>query len=78
MSEIRAVLTEQHFQRLVAGKSIEVTDLGSGHTLKLILEDLGFDRMEAAIADAKRPDRVSAMVRNFSVMYGKPGDGHGG
>ena len=78
MSEVRIVLTEQDFQRLVAGKTTTATDLKSGHSVKMILEDLGFDRMEAAIADAKRPDRVSSMVRNFSMMYGKPGDDHGG
>ena len=54
--KIKIALEENHFRDLVAGKelSIEVPtfDGGAPITAKIILRDIGFDRMAAAISDA--------------------------
>lgn len=55
MSEIRLRLEEEHFRQLVAGKTVKIPwDEGNGreYPIKIILEDIGWDRMAQAIYDA--------------------------
>jgi hypothetical protein len=55
VSEIRIALDEQQFRQLVAGKEIVVPALLTSPgraTVRIILSDIGFDRMAKAIADA--------------------------
>lgn len=51
MSEVRAVLDEAAFRALCRGEIVTVPGNPSV-TLKLILSDIGFDRMGQAVDDA--------------------------
>ena len=49
----RIVITEDDFRDLVAGKQIDQST-GDNIVVQAILQDIGWDRMEKAIEDAKR------------------------
>jgi hypothetical protein len=56
-NEIRVRLTEETFGKLVAGEVVEIPDTEKSRgtpAVKIILADIGWDRMYAAIEKAMR------------------------
>ncbi|WP_415912946.1 hypothetical protein [Neptuniibacter sp. QD37_11] len=43
-------LTEQDFKALISGGQVDKLDT-NGHQVHLILEDMGYDRMQTAVTD---------------------------
>lgn len=56
MSDIRLVLTAEDFRDLVSGKAVESRDLQTGHNVKMILEDMGWDLMVKTIREVQVVD----------------------
>lgn len=66
MKAIQISLNEAALKTLVAGGEVQyVTGIGQP-IANLILKDVGFDRMEAAIERAKKPDK---QYKNIKINY---------
>ena len=68
MSEIKIVLQEDHFKKLIEGK--EVTIEMFQHTIKIVLTDIGYEQMNKMVVQSYYEDAKSHIKYHTKLKGG--------